>query len=284
MKKLLVFGASGQLGRILLEEAKAQTDWRVFAYTRSQLDITDQEALEDAFAEVQPDFCINCAAYTAVDRAEHEADKAMLVNGTSAGRLASVARQYNCAFLHYSTDYVYANTYNRPLLETDTTGPSNAYAESKLAGEHAILDAYSEASFIIRTGWVYSEYGHNFVLSMLRLGREREQLRVVYDQIGGPTYARDLARASLSLLQSEAEPGLYNYANAGATSWYDFCLAIHELAGIETCAVSPITSDGYPSPAKRPHYSVLNTHKMVSASGQLPRHWRMALKECMDRM
>ncbi|MEM6396116.1 MAG: dTDP-4-dehydrorhamnose reductase [Bacteroidota bacterium] len=283
MKKLLVLGVSGQLGRIMIEESKAMNNWRVFAYTRSQLDITDGEAVEEAFADVDPDLCINCAAYTAVDRAEHEPDKAMSVNGTSAGRLAAMARKHASAFLHFSTDYVYANKYNRPLLETDETDPENAYAQSKLAGERAILEAHPDAH-IIRTGWVYSEYGHNFVQSMIRLGREREQLKVVYDQIGGPTYARDLARASLNLLHIEAAPGIYNYANAGATSWYDFCLAIHELVGIETCAVSPITSDGYPSPAKRPHFSVLNTQKIAKALNQIPRHWRMALSHCLQQL
>ena len=283
MDKLLVLGASGQLGRILIEEAKALNQWRVFAYTRSQLDITDREAIDDAFAEVRPDLCINCAAYTAVDRVEHEPDKAMLVNGTSAGSLAAAAQNHNCAFLHFSTDYVYANRYNRPLLETDETDPANAYAQSKLAGEQEIMKILPNA-FIVRTGWVYSESGHNFVLSMIRLGKEREQLKVVYDQIGGPTYARDLAQASLALLSSSAQAGIYNYSNAGATSWYDFCLAIHELVGIETCSVSPITSDGYPSPAKRPHYSVLNTQKISAATGKTPRHWRVALEDCLERM
>ena len=282
MKKLLIVGSGGQLGHLFIETARLRDNLRVFAYPRSLLDITAEEEVRDVFAEVEPDYCVNCAAYTAVDRAENEPKKAQLINATGAANLAKACAANDCRFLHFSTDYVYADEYNRPLLETDKTNPQSVYAKSKLVGEKEVFKANPQ-SIIIRTSWVYSEYGQNFVLSMRKLGMEREQLRVVYDQIGSPTYARDLAEAGLDLLFYGTSAGVYNYSNSGVASWYDFCLAIHEISGITDCQVTPILSEDYPLPAQRPHFSLLDKSKITEIIGS-PRHWGEALKDCLDRI
>ncbi|MEM7574312.1 MAG: dTDP-4-dehydrorhamnose reductase [Bacteroidota bacterium] len=291
MKKLLIVGSGGQLGHLFIETARLRENLRVFAYPHSLLDISEEEEVREVFLEVQPDYCVNCAAYTAVDRAENEPKKAQLINATGAANLAKACAAIDCVFLHFSTDYVYADHYNRPLKETDETDPKSVYAQTKLAGEQEVLAA-NPKSVIIRTSWVYSEYGHNFVLSMRKLGQDREQLRVVYDQVGSPTYARDLAEASLDLLFLGTSAGLsaspldriYNYSNSGVTSWYDFCLAIHELAGIEGCRVLPILTKDYPLPAQRPSYSLLDKSKITEVLGRAPRPWREALKDCLARL
>lgn len=277
----MITGAGGQLARCLIEAATAKGEYRVFTYTRSQLDISKPEALRDAMAEAQPDICFNCAAYTAVDQAESEPEKAKQVNTIAVERLAAACEQRHATFVHFSTDYVYADKYNRPLVENDATQGMGVYARTKLKGEQAVLKQQPDC-YIIRTSWVYSEYGHNFVRTMLRLGKERKELRVVADQLGSPTYARDLAEAALALCAAKAPNGIYNFSNSGACSWYDFCLAIHELAGID-CRVHPINSDAYPTPAKRPHYSLLDKTKISNIIGS-PRHWRIALQDCVDRM
>lgn len=278
----MITGASGQLGRCLIEAATASGEYRVFAYTRSELDISEPQELREAFAESKPDICFNCAAYTAVDKAEQEPEKAKLVNHIGAERLAAACEQYHTKFVHFSTDYVYADRFNRPLTEKDPTQGMSVYATTKLLGEQAVLKQHP-GSFIIRTSWVYSEYGHNFVRSMLRLGREKKQLKVVADQVGSPTYARDLADNALRLAtHREAAPGIYNFSNSGVCSWYDFALAVHEMAQIK-CNVLPIPTTSYPTPAKRPHYSLLDKHKITQLLGP-PRHWRVALKDCMERI
>lgn len=278
----MITGAGGQLGQKLIGAAKAAPhDWRIFAYNRSTLDITRPEDIQAALAEARPDICFNAAAYTAVDRAEAEPDKARAINVEGAARLAAACHEAGAAFVHFSSDYVYADGFNRPLLESDPTLGTSVYARTKLEGEAAVMDAHPEA-YIIRTSWVYAEYGQNFVRTMLRLGRERPELGIVADQIGSPTYAADLAAAAMKLATSGEAPGLYNYANSGVCSWYDLAKAVHELAGIE-CNVRPITTNQYPTPAKRPAYSVLNTQKMAAVVGT-PRHWRAALTECMDKI
>lgn len=277
----MITGAGGQLGRCLIEAASGK-NFRIFAYTRSDMDISKPEEIREALDESKPDICFNCAAYTAVDKAEQEADKAELVNHTAPERLAAACEQRGVLFVHFSTDYVYADHFNRPLLEDDPTQGKNVYAKTKLRGEQAILRQQPNC-FILRTSWVYSEYGHNFVRTMLRLGKERDQLRVVVDQVGSPTYARDLAEAALLLANDPNKSyGIYNFSNSGVCSWYDFALAIHEMAGIE-CEVSPINSDAYPTPAARPHFSLLDKSKFTAKYGS-PRHWRIALKECIDQL
>lgn len=277
----MITGASGQVGRCLIEAIKGNGA-RIFAYTRSELDISQPEELRDALEESKPDICFNCAAYTAVDKAEQDADKAELVNHTAVGRLAAACEQHGVLFVHFSTDYVYADHFNRPLREADPTQGKSVYAKTKLRGEQAVLKAQPN-SFILRTSWVYSEYGHNFVRTMLRLGKEKAQLRVVTDQVGSPTYARDLAAAAWQLATDpEAKRGIYNYSNSGVCSWYDLAVATHELAGIE-CKVIPVNSDAYPTPAARPHFSLLDKSKFSARYGA-PRHWRSALKDCLGRL
>lgn len=280
MPTFLITGAGGQVGQELQRLSAGRSERFLFADSRS-LDISDAAAVRAYFAEHRPTYCINCAAYTAVDRAEAEPERAFAVNRDGAANLARACAEQGSQLLHYSSDYVYHNDLNRPLRETDPTNPQGVYAASKLAGERAIGELLPDA-LILRTSWVYSSYGHNFVKTMLRLGRERPELRIVYDQIGTPTYARDLAAASLQLLAAPpAGGGVYNFANEGVTSWYDFALATFELAGITACRVVPIESADYPTPARRPHYSVLNKSRIKQAFGLRLPHWREALGRCL---
>ncbi len=278
----MITGAGGQLGQKLIGAAKAAPqDWRIFAYNRSSLDITKPEDIRAAFAEAQPDICFNAAAYTAVDRAESEPDRAHTINVDGAGLLATACKQAGSAFVHFSSDYVYADGYNRPLQESDRTEGSSVYARTKLQGEQEVLRCHPEA-YVMRTSWVFAEYGENFVRTMLRLGRERAELGIVADQIGSPTYAADLAAAAMRLATSGQPAGVYNYANSGVCSWYDLAKAVHELCYID-CNVKPIPTSHYPTPARRPAYSVLDTQKIASVVGT-PRHWREALVECLDKL
>ncbi len=278
----MICGAGGQLGQKLIGAARLLEDVRIFAYSRSTLDITKPADLRAAFAEAKPDVCFNAAAYTAVDRAEAEPEKCRMVNVEGAQRLAAACYQKGIAFVHFSTDYVYADGYNRPLREDDSTSGTSVYARTKLEGENIVLKHHPDA-YVVRTSWVYAEYGHNFVRTMLRLGAERDQLSIVADQIGSPTYAADLAAAALALMDAKAEPGVYNFANSGVCSWYDFAHAIFELSGTE-CALKPIRTEQYPTPAKRPSYSVLDTMKIAEVLGAAPRNWREALGECIGKV
>jgi dTDP-4-dehydrorhamnose reductase len=278
----MICGAGGQLGQKLIGAARSLEDVRIFAYNRSTLDITKPADLRAAFAEAKPDVCFNAAAYTAVDRAEAEEEKCRLVNVDGAQRLAAACYEKDIAFVHFSTDYVYADNYNRPLREEDSTMGTSVYARTKLEGENVVMKHHPNA-YVIRTSWVYAEYGHNFLRTMLRLGAERDQLSIVSDQIGSPTYAADLAAAALALMDAKAKPGVYNFANSGVCSWYDFAHAIFELSGTE-CALKPIRTEQYPTPAKRPSYSVLDTTKIAEVIGAPPRNWREALGECVGKL
>lgn len=278
----MITGAGGQVGQKLIGAARTlEKDARVFAYNRSALDITKPEDLRAAFAEAQPDVCLNAAAYTSVDRAESEPERVRSVNVEGVRRLAAACAEKRIGFVHFSTDYVYDDGYNRPLKESDRTLGTSVYAKSKLKGENMVLRHHPEA-YIIRTSWVYAEYGDNFLRTMLRLGTERDTLRIVADQIGSPTYAADLAAAAFRLLQSVAPAGVYNYANSGTASWYDFAHCIFELAGVD-CDLRPIGTDQYPTPAKRPTYSVLDTRKISEYVGT-PRNWREAVRECIAKV
>ncbi|MTB51391.1 dTDP-4-dehydrorhamnose reductase [Lewinella sp. W8] len=280
MKRIMICGAGGQLGQKLIGAAKTLDDVRVFAYNRSSLNITKPDDLRVALREAQPDVVFNAAAYTAVDRAESEPDKAREVNVEGVRRLAAACHQANIGFVHFSSDYVYADGYDRPLKEDDRTQGSSVYARTKLLGENEVLHHHPDA-YIIRTSWVYAEYGHNFLRTMLRLGEERGQLSIVNDQIGGPTYAADLAAAAIRLAQSQAPSGIYNFANAGQCSWYDFAARIFAISGVH-CDLKAITTAQYPTPAKRPSYSVLDTTK-ISAIVGAPRPWEDALEDCLAR-
>lgn len=282
MKRIMICGAGGQLGQKLIGAAKAApSKWRIFAYNRSSLDITNADDLRSAMAEARPDICFNAAAYTAVDRAETEPEQAFSINVDGARRLAEACQDSGSQFVHFSTDYVYGHDYNRPLLETDTTAGDSVYARTKLQGEREVMRQHPGA-YIIRTSWVYAEYGHNFVRTILRLGRERDEIRIVADQVGSPTYAAHLAEAAIGLGGSMAASGIYNYANSGLCSWYDLAVATLDICGLP-CKVVPITTAQYPTPARRPHYSYLNTQKIAAVVGT-PRHWRAALEECLAKL
>jgi dTDP-4-dehydrorhamnose reductase len=289
--KILVTGAEGQVGRELQALAP---EFPAFAFTfagSKQLDITDARAVNRFFDENRWDWLLNCAAYTAVDKAEQEPQLARLVNAEGPLLLAHACRAQGCRMVHLSTDYVYHTQQNRPFRESDPTHPRSVYARTKLAGDDAVQAEYPDGAMVLRTSWVYSAFGHNFVKTMLRLGRERAELKVVSDQIGTPTYARDLAQALLDMISAAASGhissdklrGIYHYSNEGAASWYDFALAIFEISGI-ACRVSPIPTAAYPTPAQRPPYSVLDKTNWKAVFGLPLRHWREALRDCLDRL
>jgi dTDP-4-dehydrorhamnose reductase len=289
MPTLLITGAGGQLGKEFAGLANSFPKWHFLLPPRSELDITDTAKIEEFFASNRPDYCLNTAAYTAVDRAEEDRDTAFAINANAAQQLAMVCKKYNTHLFHYSTDYVYQSGIDRPLKEDDPTQPQGVYAASKLAGDQMVSMILPEAT-IIRTSWVYSSHGHNFVKTMLHLGKERSELRVVFDQVGTPTYAYDLALYTLELIEkievgldAHQLAGIFHFSNEGVCSWYDFALAIFELSGI-TCNVYPIESWEYPTPAQRPNYSVLNKAKIKKISGINIPHWREALQRCLDKI
>ena len=280
---LLITGANGQLGsalRRLLAGGPLSADFTDVA----DLDLTDAAAVEQALRERSPRAVINCAAYTAVDKAEAHEEAARAVNETAVGVLAAACQATGAALVHVSTDYVYHNGLDRPLREDDPTTPQSVYAATKLAGERAAREACAK-TVVLRTSWVYGLEGHNFLRTMMRLGGERERLTVVSDQIGAPTFADDLAAAALHAVEGLSggtlPAGTYNYAGEGVGSWFDFAHAIMEVYGAD-CRVEPITTDDYPTPAKRPPYSVLDLRK-ARAAGFATRHWREALQEFRRR-
>ncbi len=283
MAHILVTGANGQLGSELDALSTQYPDFDLFFTDRSLLDITNEEDIARFLDQHPFQYLINAAAYTAVDKAETEPELAKKVNALAPGLLAKACKQRNIALLHFSTDYVYHTEHNRPFKEDDFTAPKGVYAQTKLDGDLAVL-SHTDNGMVIRTSWVYSSFGHNFVKTMLRLGKERDQLNIVFDQIGTPTYARDLAKATLDIIQEakkEELQGIYHYSNEGVCSWYDFALAIFELALI-TCDVRPIESKDYPTPAERPPFSVLNKGKIKEDFGISIPHWRESLADCIS--
>ncbi len=281
---ILITGAYGQVGSEL-KVLSEQYDWTFHFHNRDTLDITSLEDVLRFFDENNIDTCINCAAYTAVDKAESDEATARLVNVIGAENLARACATRNATLIHYSTDYVYHGSQNRPFKETDTTSPQGVYAATKLEGDEKVLAA-NLRTLVIRTSWVYSSFGHNFVKTMLRLGKERDHLTVIFDQTGTPTYARDIAAATLTILQGlddiniQEVAGIYHFSNEGVTSWYDFAKAIFEIKNID-CHVAPIETKDYPTPAARPHFSVLNKGKIKAVFGLEIPHWRDSLKDCL---
>lgn len=272
----LVTGANGQLGN----ELRLRLGERARYVDRDELDITDAEAVQ-AFVKGQSfDAIINCAAYTAVDKAESDADLAEKINVQGPENLAKTG----IPLIHISTDYVFDGTACVPYTEDVRPNPNSVYGRTKLAGEQAVAK-YASAAVIIRTAWLYSCFGNNFVKTMRRLGAERESLNVVFDQTGTPTYAGDLAAAIVAVLEKMPQQGceVYHFSNEGVCSWYDFALEIMKLSGLK-CRVSPIESKDYPTPAKRPSYSVLNKGKIKKHFGIANRHWSEALAECIEKM
>lgn len=282
-KTIVVTGSSGQLGQELQQLADQWPAYQFIFTDRQMLDISDEAVVMAFFESHQPNFCINCAAYTAVDKAETEQEKAFWVNEKATAFLAKACRQEGTKFIHISSDYVYHNQLNRPLRETDPCTPKGIYAKSKLAGEQ-LVQAIAPETIIIRTSWVYSSFGHNFVKTMLRLGNEHDRLKVVYDQIGAPTYAHDLAKVLLQIIdQGGTTPGIFNFANSGISSWFDFAKAIFEKQKI-SCQVNAIPSSGYPTPAPRPSYSVLDCRKIQEIYGIEIPYWRDSLSACLAKM
>jgi dTDP-4-dehydrorhamnose reductase len=260
--KILVTGASGQLGKCLQDVAEKYPDYDFHFKTSKELDITTKEKISSLFEQEKFDYCINCAAYTAVDRAETDKENAFLVNAEAVKYLVESCKENKTILIHISTDFVFDGTKGEPYTEEDIPNPINVYGASKLKGEQYVQQLLSKY-FIIRTSWVYSEYGHNFVKTMLRLGAERDEVSVVNDQIGSPTYAGDLADAILKIISSQATNyGIYHYSNEGAISWCEFAIAIFRKKKIKI-KVNPISYDKFPSLAKRPKYSVLDLNKGI---------------------
>jgi dTDP-4-dehydrorhamnose reductase len=279
--KILVTGAGGQLSSELERLATRFPQFEINALPVDKLDITDPVAVDILFERMRPNVCINAAAYTAVDKAEEDRDTAYRVNATATGFLAAAAARVRARFVHVSTDYVFEGAGSKPYREDDPTGPLSVYGASKLEGEQRCLEA-DPSAIIIRTAWVFSSFGNNFVKTMLRLMRERPSLNIVDDQHGCPTYAADLALAILEILASKNwQPGIYHFSNSGETNWYRFAEAIRAHCGIN-CSLSPISTDQYPTPARRPSWSVLDTSKIVRTYGLKIRPWEECLAECLE--
>lgn len=288
MKNILVTGSYGQLGneiRILTENEK---DFKMFLTDVDTLDICDYEAVENFVSENKIDMILNCAAYTAVDKAEDNEEICRKVNALAPFNLAKAAAKYNAGFIHISTDYVFDGTSCVPYTEDMPATGLSVYGKTKREGELKIVETLSSA-VIIRTAWLYSEFGNNFVKTMIKLGKEREALNVVFDQVGTPTYALDLAKAMITAAKKMFSDGniyggIYHFTNEGVCSWYDFTLKIHELSGITTCKVSPIESKDYPAKAPRPSFSVLNKAKIKKTFGIEIPHWEQSLKQCLFKL
>lgn len=281
MKKILVTGANGQLGSELkaISNRYPELEW-VFG-TRAQLDMSNVSQLNTQLDIILPDYIINCAAYTAVDRAESEPELADVINHQAVEALAKWTAEKERKLIHISTDYVFDGTAATPLLEIATTGPINIYGQTKLLGEKVCMEA-NPSSIIIRTSWVYSSFGANFVKTMSRLMQERDTLNVVNDQIGSPTYAADLAQAIMTIIShSKWQPGIYHFSNEGEISWYDFAIAIQKIGGFD-CDVTGIPSSDYPTPAQRPQYSLLDKSKIKATFGVIVPDYRESLERCMS--
>ena len=282
MPKVLVTGSKGQLGSELKDLV---SDENFYFTDRDTLDIADKEAVEKFCKENSIDTIINCAAYTAVDKAEEDVENAEKINHLAVKYLAEVAKENGIKLVHVSTDYVFDGENFKPYVESDATNPNGVYGSTKLAGEEAIKKVNPHNTIIIRTSWVYSSFGANFVKTMLRLGKERDALGVIFDQVGTPTYAKDLAQAILDILpkiKSETVE-IYNYSNEGVLSWYDFAKEIMKMAKI-ACKVNPIETKAYPTPAKRPHYSLLNKAKIKETFKIEIPYWKDGLDDCLRNM
>ncbi|MDQ1772730.1 dTDP-4-dehydrorhamnose reductase [Labilibaculum sp. A4] len=284
--KILITGANGQLGSEINELSASFSNLEFVFSDLPELDICNREMLAQFASDHQIKGIINCAAYTAVDKAEEDSKTAELVNATAVGNLVAVAEAQNLKLIHISTDYVFDGTAHLPYSEEFEVSPLGVYGATKRKGEEFVLNSYSE-SIVIRTSWLYSSFGNNFVKTMLRLGKEREELGVIFDQVGTPTYARDLAQTCLEILSKsdklDTSGKLYHFSNEGVASWFDFAKAIMEMGNVD-CIVNPIETKDYPTPAKRPHYSVLNKAKIKADYGIEIPYWRDSLKECIQRL
>jgi len=283
MKNILITGANGQLGNEMRVLSTEHPEYIYFFTDVAELDICNEQAVMD-FVKTN-DICVivNCAAYTAVDKAEENVEACTELNADAVAFLAKAAEDNQAEFIQISTDYVFDGTAYIPYRETEPTCPNSVYGSTKLAGEQNALTLCTR-SMVIRTAWLYSTFGNNFVKTMIRLGKERESLGVIFDQVGTPTYARDLARAIFAAIRQGVVPGVYHFSNEGVCSWYDFTKAIHCLAGITTCKVNPLHTEEYPTLAKRPHFSVLDKTKMKNTYHIEIPYWEDSLKECIDEL
>lgn len=281
--RILITGCNGQLGNEmqLLEEKNPQHTY--FNTDVAELDITDQMAIEAFVEEHKIDGIVNCAAYTAVDKSEDNQELCTKLNATAPEYLAAAVEKRRGWMIQISTDYVFDGTNHTPYVESDPVCPNSVYGRTKLAGEEAVQKT-CQKTMIIRTAWLYSTFGNNFVKTMIRLGKEKPELGVIFDQIGTPTYARDLAVAIFAAINQGIVPGIYHFSNEGVISWYDFTKAIHRIAGITSCHVRPLHTSEYPTPAKRPHYSVLDKTKIKQTYALEIPYWESSLEECVKNL
>lgn len=286
--KVLITGAYGQLGNEIKELAPEYNNMQFLFTDADTLDITDNKAVQNYCEKHLPNFIINCAAYTAVDKAETDTENARFINAVAPGFLAGAAKKVGAGFVHISTDYVFDGNHYVPYSEEDPVNPKAMYGKTKLEGEEKCMAANPE-SVVIRTAWLYSSFGNNFVKTMLRVGKEKGGVNVVFDQVGTPTYAGDLARTVLTIAgkyaekRSDLNPGIYHYSNEGAISWYDFAHAVFEIAGID-CKVTPIFSKELKQAAPRPSYSVLNKSKIKNTFELKIPYWKESLKICLEKL
>lgn len=278
---ILITGCNGQLGNELQLLEKNYSEHTFFNTDVHELDITNAEAIDKFVSSNNIDIIINCAAYTAVDKAESNKELCQVLNADAPAYLAKAISKRTGWMIQVSTDYVFDGTKNTPYVETDSPCPNSVYGSTKLDGEKAVEQACKN-TMIIRTAWLYSSFGNNFVKTMMRLGKEKDELNVIFDQIGTPTYARDLAIAIMTAVEKGIVPGIYHFSNEGVISWYDFTKAIHRLSGITSCHVRPIHTEEYPTAATRPHYSVLDKTKIKKTYGIEIPYWEDSLAECIN--
>ena len=280
---ILLTGCNGQLGNEIQLLEKDYGQHRFFNTDVAELDITNQLAVADFVGRNEIDGIINCAAYTAVDKAEDNKELCTTLNTVAPAYLAAAVEKRGGWIVQVSTDYVFNGKAHKPYMETDTPSPDSVYGSTKLAGELGV-QKFCKRAMVIRTAWLYSTFGNNFVKTMIRLGKERAELGVVFDQIGTPTYAGDLAKAIMTAVEKGIKPGVYHFSNEGVTSWYDFTKAIHRIAGITTCKVRPIHTSEYPTPANRPHFSVLDKTKIKETYDMEIPYWEDSLHKCIEKL
>ncbi len=301
-QKILVTGANGQLGRSLRDIAPGFPQYEFLFVSREVLAVEDGDNLQQYFKENRPQWLVNCAAYTAVDKAESEKVQAMKVNGEAVGMMAAVTKENHCGFIHISTDYVFDGNATSPYMVDHPVSPQNEYGRTKLEGERLAFK-FNPETILIRSSWIYSEHGNNFVKTMIRLMKERDSINVVSDQLGSPTYARDLAEAIMMVIKNiksslpsqepkainpacpagRHQPCIYHFSNKGIISWYDFAVAIKEIIGL-SCIINPIATSQYPTPAKRPAYSAMDTERITKEFDLEIKGWKESLVECLKRM
>lgn len=280
-KYILVTGSNGQLGSELKDLAAKYPQYKFYFTSRADLQIEDNAAVLKFFEENRVDVCINCAAYTAVDKAETEQEQAMAGNATAPGNLATACKLHNALMIHYSTDYVFNGAATSPYTLNSPLEPVNFYGATKLAGEKAVIESGADY-IIIRTSWVYSSYGKNFVKTMILLMQNNSEINVVNDQIGSPTYAYDLAEATLNIIESrQPQTGIYHYSNTGIISWYDFATAIRKHMNFN-CTIHPIPTSSFPTPAKRPYYSAMDTSEIQQTFKLSIPEWEDSLVKCLN--